>query len=111
MQAHEQAENQIIRAALESLVAAGHRVAVWNGEDWSAGPSRDVEMLLGSLRATDVDVLHLMHDQEREPSGSWVLLVYGNEPFEVMADWTLDLDELLKPAVELAERIEAAEER
>lgn len=111
MKQHEQAENQIIRAALESLVAAGHRVAVWNGEDWSAGPSRDVEMLLGSLRQTDLDVLNVVQEGKRWPSGSWVLLVYGNAAFEVMADWTLDVDELLKPAVLLAERIEAAGER
>lgn len=56
-------------------------------------------------------MLNVVQEGKRWPSGSWVLLVYGNAAFEVMADWTLDVDELLKPAVELAERIEAAGEQ
>jgi len=101
------AEDRIIRAALDGVVAAGYQVAVWNGEDWSSGPSADVDAFLGSLRATDADTLHLVRDGAA--TSSWVLLVYGNDPCEVMADWTVDIDELLLPAVTLADAIEAAE--
>lgn len=109
MHAREQAENAIIRTALESLIAVGHEVAIWNGESWSLYPTADVETLLASLRQADVDVLHLA--REGVPTGSWVLLVYGNDPFEVLADWTVDLSPLLESALKRALQIEAAGER
>ena len=102
----ELAENQIIEVAVENFVKSGHLVSVHNGEDLSCPPTDDVARILGSLRATDSDQL-LLHRDGRQTS-SYLLLVYGNEPYEVMADWTLDVEDMVAPAARLAEELEMA---
>ncbi len=102
---NEVAENEVIEIAARSIVDAGNQVGVHNGEDWSVGPTDDVQLVLESLRQTDSDVLHVFRDGR--DTGSYLFLVYGNEPYEVLADWTLDVDALLQPAVEAAESLEA----
>lgn len=102
---NEVAENQVIRLAAQAILARGDQLAVHNGEDWSQRPTDDVDTVLASLRETDSDVLHVCRDGRR--TGSYVLLVYGNDPCEILADWTIDLEEVLAPAVAHADTLEA----
>ncbi len=44
------------------------------------------------VRRTDEDVLHFGYDGQ--PSLGWVYLVYGNDGYDVVNDYTTNLDEL-----------------
>lgn len=101
---YQKAENVIIRKAVRAAVDAGFTVSVFDGEDYSVRRSRKVEEVMRSLRATDSDRL-IVRDNDGERVGS-VLLVYGNEPYEVIADYSLALNDLLRGAEARAMRME-----
>jgi hypothetical protein len=102
--ASEQQEDSIIRAALVAVIDGGYRVDVHNGEEACLQGSTDVEAIIASLRQTDSDVLS-MHRAADGTTAS-LLLVYGNDPYEVMADWSVSIEPELADAVRLAEQIE-----
>lgn len=97
-------ENTIIRAVVKKLIKAGFTIAVHNGEDLSLERSTDLEAILGSLRATGSDMLIADHTEQQ--SRGAVLLVYGNDPFEVIADYSLSIETHLQKALDIAREIE-----
>lgn len=101
---YQKAENIIIRKAVRAFIGAGFTVSVFDGEEYSARRSRKVEDVMRSLRATDADRL-IVRDNDGERVGS-VLLVYGNEPYEVIADYSLSLNDLLRDAEARAAKME-----
>ena len=97
-------EDTIIRAVVKKLIKAGFTIAVHNGEDLSLEHSTDLEAILGSLRATGSDMLIADHTEQQ--SRGAVLLVYGNDPFEVIADYSLSIETHLQKALDIAREIE-----
>lgn len=96
-------ENKVIRRAATDLVAAGYQLTVDNGAEEPGPWTSTVAEVMSRLRETDADRLMARRDGKT----SWVLLVYGNDPCEVVADYTVDLEEVLAGANEVADRLDA----
>lgn len=97
-------EQQIITLAVECLIDAGFRVGVRSsdGFDVIQGPTTDVAAIVDAARTMDEALLTAW--QERSFKGS-VLLVFGNDGHDVIADNSIALESVLKPASELADQL------
>lgn len=105
-------ERAIARAAAEGLIAAGYKIAVYDGEETVLKKSADVEAILDAMFATDQDRFDVYHmpsiaDAEWERVG-WVLFIHGNG-VDTLSDYTVNLEAALQPAIALAVRIEAGD--
>ena len=90
------AERDIITRAINGLLAHGFRLSVYDGWD-ETEPTRDAQTVANALWTTDEDWLHVWAGDEDQRVG-WVRLVYSNESYDVISDYTTNLDVALKDA-------------
>jgi len=83
MQAH---EKRSATALVSAALAMGYSMSVYDGEEWALRRSTDQRAILAELGATDVDWLHF-HKPDGTQAGA-AMLVYGNGPGELVADYT-----------------------
>jgi len=93
-------ENRIMRKVIADALAAGFKLSVYDGEETTVVKSADAEQIFAALRTTDEDWLHFFKDDQRI---GFVYFVYGNEGFDVICDYTVLLEPVLKEANELAD--------
>ena len=106
-------ERKIMRRFVRAALASGHRLAV----SLERGYDLD-EMLLGSrdekkiiAAAFEGDECHIFVQPATGPtveggkviSEGWVFFVFGNDGWDVISDYTTNLEPLLKSANELSE--------
>lgn len=96
-------EKQIVQAAVEGLIAAGYRVAVFDGEEIAQTPTTNTTEIMQALFACDTEWLHV-HDEVGKHIG-WVALVYGNDGWDVIQDHTVNLEPALEKAAALADQL------
>lgn len=110
-------ERQIVRQLVKDALAQGYRLAV------SLERGYDVdEMLLGSTNVSEImkaafagDEAHLfvqpatgnVVENGQVISNGWVYIVLGNDGYDVISDYTTNLESLLFDTSRLAERLEA----
>jgi hypothetical protein len=95
-------EMQVIRKTVKVLLDAGFALTVYNGEEETVVESTKLTEIASALRTTDEDWLYTHKDGKK----SFVRFVYGNDPWEVINDYGMSLDEVLKPVMEYAEKME-----
>lgn len=96
-------ERAIVRRAVTDLIAAGCALRLFDGENWAGGRTTDVGEIMAQLMATDEETLGVYGPeptQRRE-----VFLVYGNDGWDVIADNSASLEDLLAGATKLAEEL------
>lgn len=102
MNAHKRVEieKQIVGQAVKDLLAAGFTLSI-DGEnsDRTVVTSPDSENLFAEDECTLV--------ASGEKIVGWVFFVYGNNGWDVMSDYTVNLEPWLKDAGDLAGRLEA----
>lgn len=105
-----EAEMRVVRAVVDALLADGWLVSVDDGEETTVIRSTDADVICAALGTTDEDTLRC-----RKPAApgvpaqaAAVWLIYGNEPWEVIADHSVSLTDVLKPAEAVADEIEAS---
>lgn len=100
-------ELHIISKVVEAALSKGFTVSVNDGEAWTVKRSRDIAAIMAALGSTDGDELMIRDANRRIGS---IYLVYGNQPWEVIADHTdtLKMRELLESAELVAQQIEEA---
>ena len=64
-------------------------------------PSNKAKVVLDAMFAADEDYL-LVHKDGRQIG--WVYFVYGNDGWDVVSDYTVNLEDLMKGANELADK-------
>lgn len=96
-------ERAIAKAAIAGLLATGSAVWVNNGEEDVLDGSRDADAILKAMFTTDEDWLLL---GDARPVLRWVRFVYGNDGTDVISDYSVTLEEALKPASVLADAID-----
>ena len=85
-------ENSSARAALTVLAQEGGApLVVWNRDERTTHQS--VESALAELGQTGEDLV-------RASSGSFIWLVWGNDPAELLADYSTDLEDRLSASTE-----------
>lgn len=104
-------ERRVVRRAVRALIAAGYHVAVDNGEELSCRYTQRVTDVMAAIQQTDVEWLRV-----GKPSAitagkfarvGTVALVYGNDGWDVLADYSLNLEDVLAPVNEYADTLSA----
>lgn len=97
-------EHDIAELTLRWLMAAGYTVAVHNGED-EHGPFAhgDVASTLDVMFQTDED--RLIASKGGIAVG-WVYFVYGNDGWDVINDYTTNLEDALTPVNAFCKELE-----
>lgn len=98
-------ERRIAREAIKGLLAEGYKISVFDGEETVLTKSVDPAAIEKAMFSTDEDQFHVERDGGDKPETGWVLFVYGNDGWDVIADNTVNLEPALKGATELADKI------
>jgi hypothetical protein len=106
-------EGRICSFLVKHALAAGYTVSVHDGEEWSVIRSTKYTEIMEELFTTDSNSL-LIRDKDGKRLGS-IELIYGNDGYDVMGDWSAPNDEALealsewlKPVTEYADKFEPA---
>lgn len=110
VQERQRIERRIATAAAKGLIAEGYKIAVHDGEEIALPKTDDVRSIIGAMFSTDEDrfIVYRMPgiaDAEWERVG-WVHFIYGNDGWDVIADYTTNLEDALQTATELADELE-----
>lgn len=95
-------ERRIALRIITGLLAAGYEVTL---EEVYEVPTTDRRVLMDNLFLMDEDRIYVHRKGEATPFG-WVYLVYGNSGWDVINDYTTNLEELMKPVIEAADKLE-----
>jgi len=103
----ESMERQVIKALVNEAFKRGFtKIIIDNGGD--AGEDitcTNTKEVMASIRQTDEEHMFFVHPDN--PKMSWVFLVYGNDGYDVIADHSTSLDELVETLDPLTIRLEA----
>lgn len=96
-------ERRIVKAVVYSLTRAGFQLQTDDGEEkscWLTDPELVLSLCFG------VDDLWLIARRSSDGKRGWVRLVYGNDGWDVLSDYTVNLETELGPANRLSDRLE-----
>ena len=100
-------ERVIAQRIIAKALAEGLGVSIHNGEDEDEPPVlHNPDEALAQIMQTDMDGLYFYRRDEGRPY-AWIRLVYGNDGFDVISDYTTNLEEWLKPIQDWISEIEA----
>lgn len=97
-------EQLIARKCIEALLACGWSLDVNDGEETTVRHSRDADDIFAAMFTTDEDYLIVHKGMGEETSFVW--FIYGNSGWDVISDYGVSLEEVLKPVLDFAEGFE-----
>lgn len=107
-------ERRIVRKVVDDLLAKGYALATDQGDHRFYGecnPSRDRAVILHELMQVDEEHLGVFDAKDAtgvervcQPFG-WIYFVYGNDGYDVISDYTTNLEDQLKDVNAMAERL------
>ena len=105
----ESMERQIIKALVTEAFKRGFtKVIIDNMGDNESDDfitCTNLEEVMASIRQTDEEHMFFAHPDN--PKMSWVFLVYGNDGYDVIADHSLSLNEMIETLDPLIHTLEA----
>lgn len=100
-------ERAVVRQAITDLLAAGHTISLNNGGDQDeVSLSTDLAALMASIQETDEEYL-LVYPKDADGTSrqGWIRLIYGNDGWDVMNDYTTNLGVAINKADTLASEL------
>src|SRR5262245_52524556 len=92
-----QLEERIARTLIKDLIHGGWFISVDNGEDQEIVGSQDLEAIIEVMCLTDVDrILVCKSSDNAKMINGWICLVYGNDGYDVVSDYTVNLEPYMK---------------
>jgi hypothetical protein len=98
-------ERAIIERIVTDAISVGYAISVNDGEETTLRRSRDTSAIMAAMMTTDEDRL-LIHRPSAERYFGWVYLVYGNDGWDVVNDYTTNLESLMAGADKVAGEFE-----
>ena len=96
-------EEAIVRLFVRSVLAAGYLLTVNNGgDDDEIEASTDEAAIINVMREASEDTVYLHRPGQTKQHFGWVMFVYGNDGYDVICDYTTNLEGLLRPCTDLA---------
>ena len=105
-------EKRIARRVVRDLLAAGYEITVNNGGDKNEIPySQDFREIINAMFATDEEHLIVRtwidFGGTRQGQQSFVFFVYGNDGWDVVNDYGVSLEPIMKPINDWTDRLAA----
>lgn len=105
--ARRQIERLLAREAATRLITAGYALTVNDGEDDTLKASKDVAAVLLAMFTTDEDWLIVL-DSAGTRKG-WVRFIYGNDGYDVVNDYTVNLEPIMSEVNKVADKLESGD--
>ena len=102
-------ERAVVREIARSATAAGYKIAIDNGEyDFACSMTKKLKTVMSAIMQTDSDNLYFYgpHSEANEGADGWVRCVYGNDGWDVISDYTVNLEPVIAGAIALALKYE-----
>lgn len=101
-------EKAIVKAIVTNAIELGYTVSVYDGEEWCLRRSDDVKTIIAATFSTDLDCLCFREKTDEAKRVGTVQLVYGNDGFDVISDYTSNdtMETILSKANALAKELE-----
>lgn len=98
-------ERDIVLRTVAALLAAGYELNIDNGGDEYELPNftLDAALLTQHLMETDDEYLMVATKGEDNVKG-WVRFVYGNDGYDVISDYTTNLEPIIEPIMDYIEQ-------
>lgn len=99
-------ERIIAGKVIDALLAADFIIAIDNGgEVFEVDYTSDRAKLLANLGQTDEEHLYVKRVFSLDKDAGWVRFVYGNDGWDVISDYTTNLETILAPVNAYADSI------
>ena len=98
----QEVERKIAQTAITQLLASGFVLGVFDGEETVLTHSNDAAAVLAAMFTTDEDELIVSKPGDAQDFG-WVKFIYGNDGWDVIHDYTTNLETFLTEANKLAD--------
>lgn len=89
-------EGRVARKIVRALLAAGYSITVFDGEEETVIRCRQFASIINAMNTTDQDYL-LVYKAGSEKRHGWVRFIYGNDGWDVVNDYTTNLESLMAP--------------
>lgn len=102
-------EHALTKFLYEDLIRQGYRLMLTSGDDpmeeCEKTPTRNVDDLLDlSMNVDDITVLLFASDKADARCLGWVKLVYGNDGFDLVSDYSMAIEHALAETIKLSDR-------
>lgn len=87
-------ERKIAEMTAQLLIGAGYQVTVKDGEELVLEKSTDVAAILEAMFSTDEDYL-IAYLPDASAHSGWVRFIYGNDGYDVINDYTTNLEPVM----------------
>jgi len=101
-------EDQIIKATINALLAAGYTLGVNDGEETTIKRITSHDLIFRAMKTTDEDYL-LIFDRGSATHIGWVRFIYGNDDTEVINDYSVNLEPVMAKIMDLITAYEDGE--
>lgn len=104
----QEVERKIATAFIQSALKAGFLISVDNGED-ETRPMSNEKSILSAMFQTDEDRLYTFvpkSDGSKRSRHGWVYFIYGNDGWDVISDYTVNLQPLMAAADKISDYYE-----
>lgn len=98
-------ERRILRRTIATLLAAGYKISVNDGEETTLRWSTDRKAIYEATRTTDEDWL-LVHEGDERRHCGFVRFIYGNDGWDVINDYSTHLELTLEPVMRVVDKLE-----
>lgn len=106
-------EIRIVRRVIRDLLKAGYKLHAvendWPGEEENIQIDNGVPALDYLFNLDEERVFVSSPDTEIKPgygTGTWIQFVFGNDGYDVLSDYTVNLDHVLTPINEWVDKLE-----
>lgn len=101
-------EQDIVTRTVDALLGAGYLLQTNIQWRRPANPTSDRGTILAQMMAVDDEFLGVHRPGDSDPRPfAWVRFVYGNDGWDVMSDYTTNLEDVLAPVNEYADSLDA----
>lgn len=84
-------EQRIVKMTVDALLAKGYTLSVFDGEEEHTA-TKERKAIIDALMETDEDYLNVSSSDNTVNLG-WIRFIYGNDGYDVISDYTTNLDE------------------
>jgi hypothetical protein len=103
VEARQRIERRIARRTIKEAIAAGYKLGVHNGEELVIRDSTNVPKILAEMFTTDEE--HLFFYNAEGKRVGWVFFVYGNDGWDVICDYTTNLEDVMERVQVLSDKL------
>lgn len=96
-------EGRIAKKAIEEFLKAGYTLGVNDGNELVISNSVDAKAVYKAMQSVDEEHLIVYKDGKRF---GWLFFVYGNSGYDVIADYTTNLEHVMEAVNEYADKQE-----